>query len=1155
MVSVPAIVYDRCVIRCARCSLENPAEAQFCMRCGEALSRRCRACGAANSLEAQFCIQCGTPLEGMTSTERRVLSVLFADLVGSTRLTERTDPERMRAIIQEYFATMRAEIERHGGVVEKFIGDAVMAVFGLPTAHEDDPERAVRAAVLMQRRMPDLNAGLQADLRMRIGVSTGEVVADPAAVATGQFMVTGDVVNLAARLQEDAQPGGVLIDDRTHNTTQRLGEFRLLRGGAGRRDGTRWEVLALAEPSRRDAEGRAVPGLRSAIVGRDDEVQFLQALYRRVVDGRRQHLVTVIGAAGVGKSRLVEEFTRALDRDAPPPRVLRGRCPAYGEGLTYWPLAEMLKQECGIKNNDPPHTVSEKFRAGILRICEPLTGTEDADAIVAGLAPALGVDTPLRGTLLPEPGAPAPRDTRTGPMGLRDPGATGPRRGSESLAQAVRGVLVAMTRSRPLVLIFEDLQWAEESMLELLEHPSVRTVEAPILTICLARPELFERQPDWGARIRNYTALSLSPLPLADGRLLISALLHDVVVPSDMSEAILAKAEGIPLFIEEIVRMLIERGNLVGGDHGWEWASVPLKIRIPDTIRGILAARLDLLTPLEKRVIQDASVPGRVFWGGAVTALGGLGPAEVSAALERLVERELVDERPASSMTGEREFIFKHAFIQEVAYRMLPKSSRSIRHRRFAEWLEQSTAENAEKFLEILAHHYEDAWRYEFEAGRDAAALARQAIDALRRAGQKATALRTLPEARRLYERALRILRNAELEGDVPLQIELRTDHAEVVKWMHAPDLVAEDTRVVLELAPQVGREDLVARAWLNRAFAEFDRDQLKPAEDALWSALELFRRLRDRQGEAEALEILGNITDSLRGSLSKAEAAYRKALDLYAAMGDGRGLARTTAWLGRVVLNEGRLADAGPLLADALQLARTHHERISEPASLLGLAILAHLKGDSGQAVHLYREVIALQPTLGDPVSETARRSLAMHYLRQRRPDEAERELQTALALAREHGATADSPYILRALAEVYLARGELLAAAAFAERAVADAPEGDAIAHATHGATLAAVRAAQGREEEAVGLFERSLSALEGREYRIDLGLVLWKYGEALLILAQPERAEDLLARARGLFADIGAPPFIDAIDAQIHSHRNTRHRDTRSRAKETS
>jgi tetratricopeptide (TPR) repeat protein len=905
----------------------------------------------------------------------------------------------------------------------------------------------------------------------------------------------------------------------------------------------RWQVLGLAERP-------AGKGLWAPLVGRDDEMQFLRALYRRVVEGRRHHLVTIIGSAGVGKTRLAEELLHVLEGSPDAPQLLRGRCPAYGEGLTYWPLAEMLKQECGIKDNDPVPTVAQKLHDRIVHVCGALFGPEESERIAADLATVLGVEVPrdyegvwrdrLQALKLAVEGLTvSPRDTRPG----------GDRPTGDALLRAFRGFLLAKAQSRPLLVVLEDLHWAEESLLDLVEHLALRGLDGPILTLGLARPELLERHPDWGGRIRNYTALSLSPLPRDQGRRLIGELLRGEGIPADVRDAIVTKAEGNPFFIEEILRMLVDGGTLVRDEQSWRLASYPLEIRIPDTIHSILAARLDLLPALERRVTQDAAVAGRVFWLGALLATDGLNASEAVAALVRLQERDLVEERAVSSLAGEREFAFKHALIREVAYTALPKAARSDKHLRFARWLEATAGETAEKFLEVLAHHNEQAWRYRFETGDKAADLARRAIDALRAAGTRALALRALPEARRQFERALAVLRNAGLEGDTPLLLELLTSRSEVVKWMTQPAILKEDTAVVLERAPGIGRDDLVARAWLNRAFAEYLDEQLQPAEEALHRALELFSKLDNRQGEADAFEVLGRITEGLRGKLSKAQTAYRKAIDLFRDLGDHQGTARMMARLGRSLLNSGNLTEARPILADALAMARQHHERISETNAVMGLAVLAHLTGDSPESIRLHHEAIALVRELGDAAGEAAiRRHLGMHYLRQRRLDEAEREMQASYTIYREN-VPGDPSVVLRGYAEVLLAKGDLLAAADYAERALAAIdPQGlaasglqvshfpDPIGVATFGATLGKVRAAQGRAQEAEALFQRSVQILETSEYRIDLALTLQRYGEALRGLGELSRARALLERARELFAAMGATLFVGDIDAQL-------------------
>lgn len=478
------------MIRCARCDTENPPEAQFCMRCGAPLAHRCPVCGTENPLDAQFCLHCGAPLGAAVAAERRVVSVLFADLVGSTPLVNRLDPERMRRIIAEYFSSMREEIQRRGGTVEKFIGDAVMAVFGLPAAHEDDPERAIRSALAMQERMPALNARLAADLHIRIGISTGEVVADPRAVASGEFMATGEVVNLAARLQQQAPPDSIVVDERTYAATRLAAQYEPLppAGGGDFATRPRWQVLGIVDRP-------AAKGLRAPLVGRNDEIQFLLALYRRVAEGRRHHLVTIVGSAGVGKTRLVEELLQILSAASDPPHMLRGRCPAYGEGLTYWPLAEMLKQECGIKDNDPAPISSEKLRSGILRVCEPLFGTGEAERIAGDLATVLGMEIPRNYEALWRERLQALKLTvESRPVGPREPRG-GERSMGDLLLRSFRSFLIARTQAQPLVLIFEDLHWAEESLLDLVEHLALRGVDAPILTSAWRGPNCWSGTP------------------------------------------------------------------------------------------------------------------------------------------------------------------------------------------------------------------------------------------------------------------------------------------------------------------------------------------------------------------------------------------------------------------------------------------------------------------------------------------------------------------------------------------------------------------------------------------------------------------------------------------------------------------------------------
>jgi len=859
--------------------------------------------------------------------------------------------------------------------------------------------------------------------------------------------------------------------------------------------------------------------LRAPLLGRADEVHLLLALYRRTVDDRRHHLVALIGPAGIGKTRLAQEVLDSASRGRVPPAILRGRCPAYGDGLTFWPLAEMLKQECHILEGDSQSTVAQKLSAAVHRVCASLLGPNDSRAIAAGLGVLLGLDSVEHRVSLPDP-------SEGGDSGSA----------STTLFQSLRAFLKAKAESKPLILLFEDLHWAEESLLDLLEQLATRGVDAPLLILCLARPELFERRPAWGQRVRNYTTMSVPPLSAEQSHRLITELLKGEAIPADVRQRILAKTEGNAFFIGETLRMLIDNRNLArGADGAWRWTGDPVDIRIPDTVHGIILSRLDLLPALEKRVVQDASVAGRIFWLGGVTAMG-LQASEALAALERLQERDLVEEHPGSALAGEREYAFTHALIPEVAYATLSKVARSAKHLRFAAWLEGG-GQHGEEFLEVLAHHYEDAWRYRFETGEDAQDTARRAIQTIRRASERARARWTLPESRRLCDRALRILHTAGLDTDVPLLLELLIDRSEAVKWLGAPDVVLEDTQRVVEMAAAVGRQDLLARAWLNRAFAEDDRGRLHDAEDALQRAETLFRSLGDRHGEGETLEMLGFITEDLRGKLTAAREAYRRALNLYREIGNAQGVARTTVRLGRCHVNAGELHRAERVLVDALQLAKQSNERISEAGAVVGLAIVAHLSGQSDVASRRYRDAIAIHLELGDLMgAASAHRHLGMHYLRIGAIDDAEAAFQNARALRAEHGARWESAVILRGLAEVSLARGDLVRAAEYAEDAFKTVPDFDQVAKATHRVTLARVRASQGREAQAETLFQASLRFLEPSEYVVDFALSLLKYGDALLVLKRPDRARPILERARGLFADMGSTFFVREIDARL-------------------
>jgi class 3 adenylate cyclase/tetratricopeptide (TPR) repeat protein len=646
----------------------------------------CGACGAELPPGAAFCPSCGTPTgpqaEFATPTgERKLVTVLFADVTGSTALGERLDPERLREVLETYFAAMREEIEAEGGTVEKFIGDAVMAAFGVPTAHEDDAARAVRAATRMLERLETVNEGLAARhdvrLRIRIGVNSGEVLATTEP-RPGEPMVTGDVVNAAQRLEAAAEPGTVVIGERTARS---LPGARLIDLGPLDLKGKAEPLRAYrldATPGLRPRRG--VPGLRAPMVGRAAEMDVLRSLYARVASEGRPSLVTIYGDAGVGKSRLTREFlawAEGLDRA---PLSLGGRCLPYGDGVAYWPLAEILKTHAGILDTDGSDLAIEKVR----KIGHDLLTTDvtaDPALATAALAYTIG---------LPDPESP-----------LED---MDPQRVRSEVDAAWRSFFTALAASAPTIVVIEDIHWADPVLLDLLETLADR-VEGPALFLCPSRPDLTSRRPTWGGGRRAMSAISLDPLTADQSQHLIELLLTVDDLPPSVHATMIERAEGNPFFLEEIIRRLIDDGSLAREGDRWRAAASIAEVQIPDTVQAVLASRIDLLDASDKRILQMAGVVGRVFWPGPVAELSGASRADVEATLERLLDRELVLSRPGSTLAGEREYLFKHILTRDVAYGSLPRKERGDAHRAVAAWLETTAGERASEFAELLAYH------------------------------------------------------------------------------------------------------------------------------------------------------------------------------------------------------------------------------------------------------------------------------------------------------------------------------------------------------------------------------------------------------------------------------------------------------------------
>jgi class 3 adenylate cyclase len=620
--------------------------------------------------------------------ERKLVTVIFADVTGSTALGEQLDPEELKEVMGAYADAMRSEIEAEGGTVEKFIGDAVMAAFGVPAAHEDDAARALRSAVRMRDRLERLNVELDSRhgvrLEMRIGVNTGEVFAarDPRPEVG---MITGDAVNAAARLEQAAQPGQILVAARTARSTR---GFRFRDVGSISVKGKALPIAALellgAEPEARPGQQeRGVPGLRAPMVGRDRELGLLQSIYGRLAAEGRAQLVTVYGDPGVGKSRLTKEFLDWAGWERPQASVLTGRCLPYGEGVTYWPLAEILKSRTSVLDSDPQDVALEKIGrlAG-----DVLATTPDPARAAAALAFTFGLEDP-----------------RFGFAGLA------PRQVRLETHEAWRAFFTGLAAEGPTIAVIEDIHWADEPLLELLEELADRTA-GPLLYLCPARPELAQQRPAWGGGKRNFTSIFLDPLSHEDSARLVEYLLDVDELPDSVRQAMLERSEGNPFFLEEIIRQLIDEARIVRAADRWRAAADIGEIVIPDTVQGVLAARIDLLPLDEKRALRSAAVVGRVFWSGPVARLLNGDAEHVDDLLAGLEDRELVLSQIGSTVAGEREFSFKHVLTRDVAYGTLPRRDRAGAHAEVAAWIETAAGERRREFGELLAHHYREAY-------------------------------------------------------------------------------------------------------------------------------------------------------------------------------------------------------------------------------------------------------------------------------------------------------------------------------------------------------------------------------------------------------------------------------------------------------------
>ncbi|MDQ3874845.1 MAG: AAA family ATPase [Actinomycetota bacterium] len=697
---------------CPRCATENEAGRKFCAECGAPLALACRACGAANSPGAKFCGECGSALASepvpaapapepvaapARVAERRFVSVLFADLVGFTTLSESRDAEEVRELLSRYFESCRRLVSLYGGTVEKFIGDAVMAVWGTPTAQEDDAERAVRAALDLVAAVSALGDEVGApQLRARAGVLAGEAAVTLG--AEGEGMVAGDLVNTASRIQAAAEPGTVLVGEATKRATQAAIEYK--EAGAHELKGKAEPVplfRALRVTAGRKGALKGV-GLEPPFVGRERELRLLKELFHGSAEERKAHLVSVVGIAGIGKSRLAWEFYKYIDGLADLIFWHRGRCPAYGEGVTYWALAEMVRMRAEIAEGEEPQSAREKLRSTLEQW---LADRDERAWIEPRLAQLLGLEE--------------------GQVGER-----------EDLFAAWRLFFERLAEQQPVVLVFEDMQWADTSLLEFVEYLLEWSRSHAIFVVTLARPELAERHPSWGAGRRNFSALSLEPLSAAAMQELLNGLAPGL--PGELRGQILARAEGVPLYAVETVRMLLDRGLLEREGDRYRAKGTVGPLEVPETLQALVAARLDGLEPAERGLLQDASVLGKSFTKQALAALNGAGEERVESLLASLVRKEVLSLQADPRSPERGQYGFLQDLLRQVAYDTLARHDRKRRHLAAAEFLERGGGAAEQEIAEIVASHYVAAVEAAPES-EDATAIAARARTMLARAG------------------------------------------------------------------------------------------------------------------------------------------------------------------------------------------------------------------------------------------------------------------------------------------------------------------------------------------------------------------------------------------------------------------------------------
>jgi class 3 adenylate cyclase/tetratricopeptide (TPR) repeat protein len=1064
----------------------------------------CTQCGQENPDIAKFCLACGAPLAAPAprAEERKLITVLFCDIVGSTAKAEHMDPEDVRARLGPYYTRLRSELERFGGTVEKFIGDAVVAIFGAPVAHEDDPERAVRAGLAICEAIDDLNAADEwLDLKVRVGVNTGEaLVVVGARASEGEGMASGDVMNTAARLESAAPVNGIFVGGDTYRATRDAIEYAEAEPIAAKGKSEPVEVWRVVGVSEREPVVEA----RSALIGRDAELDHLESTWQEVLAARQPALFGVVGAPGIGKSRLIAEFAGRFDGEVD---LHRGRCLSYGEGITYWPVTEIVKSAAGILQSDDRISVAAKLEEFIDAL--PTRDPDELRTIAAALSNVIGIPTTPRGTYAAGDIAQA------------------------ELHWGLRRTMQLVAETRPTVVVFEDLHWAEPTLIELVEYLVTPREGTPLLALWTARPELLDANREFanGPGLRR---AELEVLPLAAGTQLLADLTGDAeLAASEFAEALIANAGGNPLFLEETVRMLDDQGMLDAAR--WKEPSERGTLPVPTSLQGLISSRLDRLDRRDKEVAHDASIVGAMFWAGAVAHLeakNGLVSVDPSPALATLERQDFIRANAVSSVAGEDEYAFKHILIRDVAYGQVPKGRRVQLHVRFSDWVAKFPS-SADEFVEIVAWHLEQACRLSREVARspiEPPFLA--AAGALANAARRAEQREGMREAQRYYTRALEVLGDDFLER----QLELRLRRGAITMLLGQIKEACDELLEVVDLAHEHGSMAVECEALILLGDIDQRQGRASDARKRLDAAGALASKLRDPSLQVKVAFISATVTFDFEGEFQSAIEDLRNAVAIAEEIDDRELRTEGHLRIAVTLMNHGRYQDAEQELLRCLRVAGEMGSLKVQAEATAWLGGVTYYRGDREEGRRLGLQAREWLERTGDSYFLAQNLVwLAAYALFEGDAARAEAQLREAMPVALEIGGwIVIQAY--RYLAEALLDQGRLDEARELVEFAARNLPEEDSYARAELLRAQARVCAAVGESAAATTSFTEALRLLEELHLSVELAETRIALARALAQLGDIAGARTAFQLARSACAHMGLRMLVDQIDADL-------------------